>query len=69
MGMTLSISLPQPTVTPSRNSVPDTTKTRRQSALKSARAAGKAQLKADGALADQDDIRVARPGGNSKEAA
>lgn len=68
MGMTLSISLPKPTVAPNRDSIPDTTKNRRQSALKSARAAGKAQLKADGAMADQDDIRIAGSG-STKESA
>ena len=39
---------------------------RRKSALKSARAAGKAQLKAEGGSANEDDIRITKSQISSK---
>ena len=56
----MTINLPEVS-SARRNSVPDTNKGgRRKSALKSARAAAKAQLKAEGSAANADDIRIAK---------
>ena len=65
MELSLSINLPNPVTTSKSNSLQDPNKTgRRKSALKSARAAAKAQLKMEGEAANEDDIRVAKPPGS-----